>query len=73
MYICHQVIIEHHRISTNRGNSLIHSGLHSYHLFPQHAKLKEATQAKNKSSVTSQQKKHIKGPAAQLSEITADT
>lgn len=25
MYICHQIIIEHHRISTNRGNSLIHS------------------------------------------------
>lgn len=73
MYICHQVIIEHHRISTNRGNSLIPSSLYSYHPFPQHAKLKEATQAKNNSSVTSQQKKQIKGPAAQLSEITANT
>lgn len=73
MYICHQVIIEHHRISTNRGNSLIHSSLYSYHLFPQHAKLTEATQAKNNSSVTAQQQKQIKGPAAQLSEMTADT
>lgn len=25
MYICHQIIIEHHRISINRGNSLVHS------------------------------------------------
>lgn len=43
VYVCHQIIIEHHRISINRGDSLIHSTVTPP---PQHKKPREESQDK---------------------------